>query len=137
MSTIQGACLCGSVHYSSTQLPVMTAICHCRDCQKQSGGAFSVNVMLPAEGFIAAGQTLASYRTRGGSGQPVRRFFCSHCGSPLYTELAVMPGMLAVKAGTLSDPEMVIPNLHVWCASAQPWVAIDSAIPSFQQNPDI
>lgn len=137
MSTIQGNCLCGSVRYSSSQRPSMTAVCHCSDCQKQSGSAFSVNLMLPAEGFQVDGLTLASYRVRGGSGMPVRRFFCSHCGSPLYTEMAALPGMLAVKAGTLADPASIAPNLHLWCASAQPWVAIDSSLPHFdQQVPD-
>ncbi|EPQ0226323.1 GFA family protein [Pseudomonas aeruginosa] len=131
MSTINGSCLCGSVHYSSPQPPLMTAVCHCSDCQKQSGSAFSVNLMVLAEGFQAEGQTLASYQTRGGSGLPVRRFFCSHCGSALYTELSAMPGVLAVKAGTLADAAIVNPGMHLWCASAQPWVAIDRSLPCF------
>ncbi|QRY77818.1 GFA family protein [Pseudomonas sp. PDNC002] len=135
MKTLQGTCLCGSVQYSSSQAPTMTAVCHCSDCQKQSGSAFSVNVMIPAEGFQVNGLTLASYRVQGGSGMQVRRFFCSHCGSPLYTEMAAMPGVLAVKAGTLRNSSTVTPNLHVWCASAQPWVAIDPSLPRFEHTP--
>ncbi|MDH4556722.1 GFA family protein [Pseudomonas sp. BN417] len=132
MNTIQGSCLCGGIQYSTHVAPLTTAVCHCSDCQKQSGSAFSVNVMVPAEGFLAEGQTLASYQTRGGSGLPVRRFFCSHCGSALYTEMTALPGVLAVKAGTLADAAIATPNLHLWCASAQPWVAIDRSLPCFE-----
>ena len=47
MSKIVGGCLCGKVRYASTADPVMTAVCHCKDCQKQAGTAFSVIVAVP------------------------------------------------------------------------------------------
>lgn len=134
MTTINGSCLCGSVHYSSPMAPLTTAVCHCSDCQKQSGSAFSVNLLIPAEGFLVEGATLGSYSKTGGSGLPVRRFFCSGCGSALYSELATMPGLLAIKAGTLTGAAQVKPQLHLWCASALPWVTVDRSLPCFEQS---
>lgn len=42
MSKIEGGCLCGAVRYTCAAEPVMTAICQCTHCQRQSGSAFSV-----------------------------------------------------------------------------------------------
>jgi len=47
MTNIVGGCLCGAVRYESEAEPVLTAVCHCRDCQKQTSSAFSVLVALP------------------------------------------------------------------------------------------
>ncbi|MCY1334156.1 Glutathione-dependent formaldehyde-activating enzyme [compost metagenome] len=132
MNTIQGSCLCGAIHYSTHLAPLTTAVCHCRDCQKQSGSAFSVNLLVPAEGFLVEGSSLGCYAKAGGSGLPVKRYFCTCCGSALYSEIAAMPGVLAVKAGTLADTALATPNLHLWCASARPWVAIDRSLPCFE-----
>jgi len=135
MNTIKGSCLCGGIHYSSQLDPLSVAVCHCADCQKQSGSAFSVNVLVLAEGFLVQGTMLGCYAKAGGSGLPVKRYFCTGCGSALYSEITTMPGVLAVKAGTLTDPALAVPNLHLWCASAQPWVAIDRTLPCFDQTP--
>lgn len=135
MNTIKGSCLCGGIHYSSHLAPLSTAVCHCNDCQKQSGSAFSVNLLVQAEGFLIQGVGLGCYAKAGGSGLPVKRYFCTRCGSALYSEVASMPGVLAVKAGTLSQPKRSTPNLHLWCASAQPWVVIDRSLPCFEQTP--
>lgn len=134
MTTFNGSCLCGNVKYNTESAALTTAVCHCTDCQKQSGSAFSVNLLVPAAGFRVEGASLSSYSKAGGSSLPVRRFFCSACGSALYSEMAAMPGLLAVKAGTLSSKVAVDPALHLWCASAQPWVAIDRSLPCFEQS---
>ena len=49
MPNIVGGCLCGAVRYESEAEPVLTAVCHCRDCQKQTSSAFSVLVVLPKD----------------------------------------------------------------------------------------
>lgn len=135
MTILNGSCLCGNVQYSTLAEPLMTAVCHCGDCQKQSGSAFSVNVLVPADGFEVEGVSLSSYSSNGGSGLPVRRFFCNNCGSALYSAVTTMPGLFVVKAGTLSDTRALNPALHLWCASAQPWVAIDRTLTCFEQAP--
>ncbi|CAG8866858.1 GFA family protein [Pseudomonas fluorescens] len=133
MTTLNGSCLCGNIQYSTLAAPLMTAICHCSDCQKQSGSAFSINVLVPTDGFEVAGKSLSSFSSNGGSGLPVQRFFCSNCGSALYSAVTTMPGLFAVKAGTLSDTSALNPALHLWCASAQPWVPIDRALTCYEQ----
>ena len=49
MPQISGSCLCGAIKYTCVGPAVMTAMCHCTNCQKQSGSAFSINVIVPKE----------------------------------------------------------------------------------------
>ena len=56
MTSVKGSCLCGSVTFESESEAVLTGICHCRSCQKQSGGAFSINVAVPRAALKIAGR---------------------------------------------------------------------------------
>ncbi len=61
MPNIAGGCLCGSVRYMSEAEPVLTALCHCADCQKQTSSAFSVLVAVPQGTLRLEGQGLAVF----------------------------------------------------------------------------
>ena len=135
MNQIKGGCLCGSVRYESADQPVMSAVCHCTHCQKQSGSAFSTNVVVPAAQFNVTAQTLATFYDVGDSGLPVKRHFCNRCGSSIYTELAANPGVVVIKAGTLDDTSWVGPQVHMWRTSAQTWVPVAGDAVCFERNP--
>lgn len=135
MGTISGGCLCGGVRYSAKAEPTMQAICHCPDCQKQSGGAFSVNVLVPTKDITFEGESLAQYVVNGDSGMAVTRNFCSNCGSPLSTEMPAFGDLAAIKAGTLDDSSWVKPSIQIWCDSAQPWGILDDNVDCSSQNP--
>src|SRR5215472_15595439 len=47
MAEIVGGCLCGQVRYSGTAEPMFTGVCHCKDCQKETGTAFNIVVAVP------------------------------------------------------------------------------------------
>ncbi|AQV99285.1 hypothetical protein BJN34_36020 (plasmid) [Cupriavidus necator] len=134
MSEIQGGCLCGAVRYESADTAITSVVCHCSQCQKQSGSAFSINLVVPAAGFRVIASALATYHDVGDSGLAVLRHFCTRCGSPVYSELDANPGVVAVKAGTLDDPSRVHPQLHMWRDSAQPWVEIADDAVCFPRN---
>ena len=137
MTKIAGSCLCGSVRYQSDAEPLMTAVCHCDNCQRQSGTAFSIIVGLPPGSLRFEGeQNLATFKDRGElSGKGVDRRFCKHCGSPILSLVEMMPNMHFLKAGTLDDKSWLRPTMHVWCDSAQPWVEIPEAAVRFAKNP--
>jgi hypothetical protein len=136
MSQLNGGCLCGGVRYDCDAAPLFTAVCQCRNCQKQAGTAFSVIVAVPRGALHVHGDSLASYADRGDdSGQPVIRYFCRNCGSPIKSEVAAAPAMDFIKAGTLDDVSWLAPQVAVWCDSAQPWVQMDAAISRVPRNP--
>ena len=132
-SALQGGCLCGAVRYTISGEPAASLVCHCTHCQKQSGSAFST-ILGAAEGAVEVAGTPASYVDHGESGKAVERQFCGTCGSPLFSRVAVSPGMLWVKAGTLDDPAGFMPAAHIWTRSKQCWVETGD-LPAFATNP--
>jgi hypothetical protein len=119
---ITGHCLCGGVTYSADAEPVVQAVCHCTDCQRQTGNPFSVIVGVPRAALDVEGSTLASYATTGEDhGEDTVRSFCSACGSPVFSIAAVMPELAFIKAGSLDDASWLEPAVEAWTSSAQPW----------------
>jgi hypothetical protein len=134
---IEGGCLCGSVRYSCDADPALVANCHCKHCQRQSGGAFSTIVGVPRAALRVSGR-LSSFHDKGDdSGLAVVRQFCPKCGSALISDVAATSELLWLKAGTLDDTSWVKPQMSLWTDSAQPWVAIDKNLPHFGRNPPI
>lgn len=135
--SIEGGCNCGAIRYRIDAEPMAVAACHCANCRRQSGAAFSVNLLVPEAAMTVTG-TLASYQdTDTDSGQPVQRQFCGACGSPIRSVIGSMPGMVAVKAGTLDNAGAYAPAVHVWLQSALPWAAasIPDGVPKFDKTP--
>ena len=115
---ITGRCLCGAVTYSADAEPVVHAVCHCADCQRQTGNPFSVVVAVPSSALSVEGSTLASFATNDGK---TERKFCSACGSPIFSAAAAAPQLAFIKAGSLDDASWLEPAVEVWTSSAQPW----------------
>ena len=134
MTKISGGCLCGAVRYECSSEPFRTAICHCTHCQKISGSAFSVNIVVPAPSVTWQGQSPTSYADKGESGKLLSRKFCRNCGSSLATEAEALPGAMIIKAGTLDDKSWLKPDMHLWTGSAQPWVQIESGATAFPKG---
>jgi len=129
-----GGCLCGQVRYTLGGAPLATALCHCSNCQRQSGAAFSVNLLVQDSQIEISGR-LAAFEDAGESGGKVQRRFCPQCGSPVISSLASAPGLAALKAGTLDDTSWIRPAMQVWCGSKQDWLVLDPALPAFPKNP--
>lgn len=130
-----GGCLCGAIRYSMSTPPLMTAICHCRNCQKQAGSALSTVAVFTRDAVKVEGE-LKIYEDRGTSGQKVFRQFCPHCGSPVLTdtERAREQGIIFVKAGTMDDVSDLLPKTHYWTRSAHKWVTFAEDDELFQQE---
>ena len=136
MATISGGCLCGKIRYSAEAASKFVSLCHCRDCQKFSGSAFSAVVALPKAAVAITG-TPKGFVKRGDSGKSIERFFCPDCGASLMDEAEAVPGLVMIFAGTLDDPHWVKPTSQIYCASAQPWLRFDPAtgMKSFDKVP--
>lgn len=133
MTRMTGHCLCGQVRYSIDGDPAMQVNCHCKNCQRQSGSAFSTIIGVPQDALTIEGE-FRTYDDRGESGEAVLRDFCPNCGSPLFSRVAVAPGLIFIKAGTLDDTGNFEPAMHLWTRSKQHWVDLDDQV-SFETNP--
>ena len=134
---IAGGCLCGAVRYTSEAEPVVSLVCHCPHCQKQTSSAFSILVAVPMGTLRLEGRDLAAFEDVGESGQPVTRRFCPECGSPIVSHVSATPDLEWIKAGTLDDPSWFKPQMQIGCGSAQPWGSFDASFPRFEKNPRV
>lgn len=131
--TRTGGCLCGAVRYSFTGEPLMQAVCHCKNCQRQAGSGWSMLIALPVDAVKIEGE-VSTYVDHGDSGGEVRRQFCPTCGSPLFSRVPAQPGMIFIKAGTLDDTTGFAPTLQFWTRSKQTWIDIPN-VPGVPGNP--
>ena len=126
MGQLDGHCLCGKVTYTCDGQPMATLLCHCTDCQRQTGTAFSIVVGVERDTLHIEGDTLSSFTTIGeDTGEPTRRHFCSACGSPIVTLPDVTPDLAFIKAGTLNDRSWLEPEMEIWARSKHPYVTPD------------
>jgi hypothetical protein len=131
---ISGGCLCGQVRYRAEAEPDFVGVCHCRNCQKQGGGAFSIVVAIPKPALSVEGSP-KSYADRGDSGKILHRSFCPECGSSLFDEAEAMPNVAMIQAGTLDDARWIRPTMEIFCDSAQPWVQLGGDRTRFPRMP--
>lgn len=135
MQKIVGGCLCGEVRYTSDAEPGMTAVCHCKDCQRQTGTSFSIVVAIPKATLKFEKNLPVTFVGKGESGQAVFRNFCQKCGSPIYTLNAQASDTAWIKAGTLDDTSWLQPQAHFWVDSAHSWVSLDKSLVCHGKQP--
>ncbi len=125
MARYTGGCLCGAVRYSieAEPLPGRKLLCHCEDCQRQTGTAFLSAMAFPADRVAITG-TMTTFTMPGGqSGEPMNRRFCTRCGSPIVIDKDGT-GRMLIMAGTLDDKSLFKPEVSLFCDSAAPWVVM-------------
>lgn len=131
---LTGQCLCGDISYEIGNAPAMWGVCHCKNCQRQAGSAFSTLAGVPKADFKITGEPKLYVDADTSSGAQVERYFCGNCGSPIYSALPGQPEMAFLKTGTLDDTSAFQPMFHVWCDSKQNWVDLNPDIPQMAQQ---
>lgn len=131
---LDGGCICGALRYRVKALPLAVVMCHCGNCQRRTGSAFSLAMMAWRKDFeVLSGESLAC-DTSGGSGAIHRQHVCPKCLTRTHTEMMAYPDIINVRPGTLDRPRDVTPVAQVWTSVAQPW-ALAPDIPRFEENP--
>jgi hypothetical protein len=128
--TREGGCACGALRYRLTDEPLFTHCCHCRNCQRQTGSAFVINVLIEADRVIvlAGNPQRVDVPRDDGSTQPIYR--CPNCQVAVFSAYG-WPEVLFVRGGTLDEPTSVSPDVHIYTRSKLPWVELPESIPTF------
>ena len=79
-SVMEGGCQCGAVRYRIEGDPVSLIACHCKECQRQSGSAFGMSLVVRTTDFKLTGD-VKIYRRPSDSGKHVNCAFCPECGT--------------------------------------------------------
>jgi hypothetical protein len=130
--TYTGSCLCTGVSFRIESELEPIQICHCVQCRKAQGGAFAAvsPVAASAFSFTSGEHLLKSYESSPGK----ERVFCGHCGSPVFSRRAALPGVLRIRVGLINEPLNVRPASHAYTASRCNWWPIDDGLPQFEQG---
>lgn len=130
---IEGGCACGGVRYRMTTPPLFVHCCHCRWCQRETGSAFVLNAMIEADRVeVLRGEPdLVPTPSESGRGQRIAR--CPSCRVALWSHYSGAGDKIRfVRIGTLDNPDLLRPDVHIFTESKQPWVALpDDGTPAF------
>jgi len=128
---IAGGCDCRQVRYRMETRPLFVHCCHCRWCQRETGASFALNAMIEADRVtVLDGQPeLVDTPSASGKGQRIAR--CPKCRIALWSNYAgAGPAVRFVRVGTLDNPDLLAPDIHIFTASKQPWVVIPPGLPA-------
>jgi hypothetical protein len=134
-----GGCQCGKIRYRLTGEPLTLYACHCSGCQKQSGSAFGMSLVMPPGQveIIQGAESLRSWDTPDGDSRIKRCYYCPDCGTRIMHGSDDTRQNVSIKAGSLDDTRELHPSAHIWLQSAQSWVSVDrSKYACFDAEPD-
>ncbi|HYP70400.1 MAG TPA: GFA family protein [Variovorax sp.] len=132
--TADGGCTCGQVRYRLASRPLFVNCCHCRWCQRETGSAFAINAMIEAErvALLAGEPELVNTPSLSGKGQKIWR--CPTCKVALWSNYAGSgEAVRFVRVGTLDNPDLLPPDIHIFTESKQQWVLLPPDKPAVPQ----
>jgi hypothetical protein len=134
---LDGGCQCGTVRYRYEGEVLNIFVCHCSECQRQSGSAFGMGLWLRESSLRRISGELRTWVRRLPSEQDMVCEFCERCGTRVYhtSESNRAVGIVSIKPGTLDDTAWLEPFAHIWTTRAQPWVTFKPGAKLYGQNP--
>jgi hypothetical protein len=128
---MEGGCSCGAVRYRLASAPLFVHCCHCLNCQRQTGSAFVINILIEADRVELSGPETRVVEVPRGRGrtQPIHR--CPTCEVAVFSRYT-RPEIYFVRGGTLDKPSAVAPDVHIFTRTKLPWVEIPESVPAFE-----
>jgi hypothetical protein len=131
-----GGCSCGAVRYRLQSEPLIVHCCHCLNCQRQTGSAFALNVIIEANRVeLVEGEPIAVDVPRDDGGTQ-RIYRCPTCQVAVYSVYS-RPDALFIRGGTLDEPRTLVPDVHIFVRSKVDWVTIPDGTPAFDEFYDV
>lgn len=131
----EGGCACGAVRYRLTSEPLFVHCCHCLHCQRQTGSAFVINLLIESQRveLLAAAPQPVDVPRDGGKVQ--RIFRCPECQLAVFSHYT-WPEVSFVRGGTLDAPRSVSPDVHIYTRSKVDWLTLPEGVPAFEEYYD-
>lgn len=129
MPRYEGGCLCGAVRYAVDAEPINERVCHCRLCQKAIGAAFNARLLFRVDDVTLSGPVATV-----NSSPALQRGFCQRCGTTIFSRREAA-GIMGLTSGSLDDPSLFHPQMHIYTGSRQPWVKLDDGLPQYAEGP--
>lgn len=135
MARYSCSCSCGAIRCEIDHDLETVVNCHCTDCRKMNGSAFSSMVVSPeSKGDITHGREhLGAYALS----EAVTKHFCTRCGSPLFNLNTRLPGFRMLYLGAIDQHVDLVPSFNVFCRSQLGWVDRLADLKSYAGAPDL
>ena len=130
-----GSCQCGAMKFEITAEPLTVYVCHCNACKKQSGGAFGMAMVVPADSVKMTQGTPKVYVKTAQSGRTAECDFCPECGNRLFHRLGAGVPIVLVKTGVIENAGDLKPAVHLWTEEADDWITIPDDVIQYEQQP--
>ncbi len=130
---VEGGCQCGAVRYRLTASPLSVYNCHCKDCQRFSGAAWSMSMIVRDEDFELLSGAIARYERVADSGNVIGMNFCANCHGWVWNDPPAR-GIKVARAGTLDNMDWAAPVGNIWTESKAAWVEIDPGLVNFPRG---
>lgn len=128
---LAGGCDCRFVRYRIETRPLFVHCCHCRWCQRESGASFALNAMIESDRVtLSTGEPeLVDTPSASGRGQKIAR--CPKCRIAVWSHYAGGGTAIRfVRVGTLDQPDLLPPDIHIFTSTKQPWVLLAAGTPA-------
>ncbi|WP_152046831.1 GFA family protein [Aureimonas psammosilenae] len=113
------ACRCGFVRLDAAGAPLATGACHCRGCQRMTGGPYSLGAIYPSAAVsVEAGETgpIGADPAAGHQG-------CIRCASWVFTRPPGLGDIVVVRSSLFEDAAAFAPFVESFLSEKLPFVA--------------
>ena len=129
---LTGGCACGAIRYEAKNDIEFSFQCHCRKCQRATGGGHASAFAVAASNVVFKG-TVTEYAQGSDVGATTYSGFCATCGSPISSRTERFAERVYIHAATLDMPSVFYPTMSVFSHAAQPW---DRVNPDLEKAPE-
>ncbi len=133
--TTTGSCQCGAVTISMAAPALLTYACFCHGCQKRTGSAFSMGLILPLQALQVSGE-LTAWSRLSDAGHNNTRYSCADCGNIIYGVGDSSPELAKLQAGLLHDTSELEPEVYIWARHKQNWLTLPERARPFDTQPE-
>ena len=126
----EGGCACGAVRYRLTSEPLFVHCCHCLNCQRQTGSAFVINLLIESDRVDLLGREPEPVDAPRDDGSAQRIYRCPTCQVAVFSEYG-RGDVWFVRGGTLDEPRSVTPDVHIYTRSKVSWLTLPESAPAF------
>ena len=128
---MEGGCACSEVRYRLGGPPLFVHCCHCLNCQRQTGAAFAINVLIERDRLELLGREPHRVPVPRSGSKRQQIYRCPVCETAVWSTYT-RASVLFVRAGTLDDPSAVEPDVHIFTRSKLPWLSLPESAPAFE-----
>ena len=131
---IEGGCTCGKVRYRLLVKPMFVHCCHCTWCQRETGSAFAINALIEANQVELLSGQLEKIVTPTAGHKPQDIYRCKECKVAIWSHYGAAGGAINfVRVGTLDDPNLCPPDIHIFTATKQHWIVLQDDVPAVKE----